>query len=74
MRLSPGVNDPFTAINCIDRLGEALCRMAGRSCPSSLRYDDEGQLRVITYPAEFRRGHKRGIQPDPPIWLRKPLP
>lgn len=52
--LSPGVNDPFTALNCIDRLGEALCRLASRSSPSPLRYDDKHQLRVITYPADFR--------------------
>ena len=26
--LSPGVNDPFTAITCVDRLGSALCRLA----------------------------------------------
>lgn len=52
--LSPGVNDPFTALNCIDRLGEALCRLASRSSPSALRFDDQHQLRVVTYPADFR--------------------
>jgi uncharacterized membrane protein len=26
--LSPGINDPFTAIACVDRLGSALCRLA----------------------------------------------
>ncbi len=52
--LSPGVNDPFTALNCIDRLGEALSQLAQRSVPSSLRFDDEQRLRVITYPADFR--------------------
>ena len=38
--LSPGVNDPFTAIACVDRLGEALCALAGREVPSPYRYDD----------------------------------
>jgi uncharacterized membrane protein len=51
--LSPGVNDPFTAQNCIDRLGEGLCRLARRSIPSALRYDADNHLRVITYPANF---------------------
>lgn len=46
--LSPGVNDPFTAINCVDRLGAALVVLAGREIPSSFRYDDEGRLRLIT--------------------------
>jgi uncharacterized membrane protein len=46
--LSPGVNDPFTAIACVDRLGAALCSLAERVFPSSYRYDDEGRLRVFT--------------------------
>ncbi|WP_165067790.1 DUF2254 domain-containing protein [Paludisphaera rhizosphaerae] len=45
--LSPGVNDPFTAINCVDRLGAALCRLAARKIPSPYRYDEEGRLRLI---------------------------
>lgn len=46
--LSPGINDPFTAINCVDRLGAALCALADRSIPSRRRYDDQGRLRVMT--------------------------
>ena len=45
--LSPGINDPFTAIACVDRLGSALCRLARRDAPSALRYDDEGRLRLV---------------------------
>ncbi|WP_152205736.1 DUF2254 family protein [Marinobacter changyiensis] len=26
--LSPGLNDPFTALTCLDHLGSALCRLA----------------------------------------------
>ena len=37
--LSPGTNDPNTAIMCIDRLNEGLCRLAGRSFPSDWRAD-----------------------------------
>ena len=46
--LSPGVNDPFTAITCVDYLGSALCRLAQRDMPSPYRHDSEDQLRVIT--------------------------
>jgi uncharacterized membrane protein len=46
--LSPGVNDPFTAITCVDRLGSALCRLAQKEMPSPYRYDTEDQLRVLT--------------------------
>ena len=45
--LSPGINDPFTAMTCLDRLGSALCRIARRDVPSPLRYDEEQKLRVI---------------------------
>ena len=45
--LSPGINDPFTAMNCLDRLGAALCHFAGREAPSPLRLDDGGKLRVV---------------------------
>lgn len=51
--LSPGVNDPFTAIACVDRLGEALCRLAQRATPSPTCYDESNHLRVVLYPAAF---------------------
>jgi uncharacterized membrane protein len=49
--LSPGVNDPFTAIACVDRLGSALCRLAVRDMPSPYRHDREDKLRVIVHAA-----------------------
>ncbi|WP_164104665.1 DUF2254 domain-containing protein [Candidatus Laterigemmans baculatus] len=45
--LSPGVNDPFTAIQCVDRLGAAMSELARRRFPSTYRVDDEGRLRVV---------------------------
>lgn len=45
--LSPGINDPFTAMACVDRLGSALCRLAQRDMPSSHRFDEQGQLRIV---------------------------
>jgi uncharacterized membrane protein len=45
--LSPALNDPFTAIECINRLGEGL-RHASRRCrPSSCRFGADGSLRVL---------------------------
>jgi uncharacterized membrane protein len=46
--LSPGINDPTTALYCIDRLGEAFGRMAERDLPSRLRFDGARRLRIIT--------------------------
>lgn len=46
--LSLGVNDPFTAMTCVDHLGSALSLLAGRDMPSPYRHDTQDQLRVIT--------------------------
>lgn len=46
--LSPGLNDPTTALYCIDRLGEVFGRLSGRELPSPIRYDEKGQLRILT--------------------------
>ncbi|PSB03995.1 DUF2254 domain-containing protein [Merismopedia glauca] len=51
--LSPGINDPFTAIRCIDQLSAALCHLAQREIPSAYRYDDRNRLRVIAEPIAF---------------------
>jgi uncharacterized membrane protein len=51
--LSPGINDPFTAISCIEWLGDALIRIAGREIPSRWRYDSEGKLRIVTDATDF---------------------
>jgi len=51
--LSPGINDPFTAMNCIDRLGASLGRLAERELPSPYRCETDGRLRVITRPVAF---------------------
>jgi uncharacterized membrane protein len=45
--LSPGVNDPFTTITCVDHLASALSRLATRDMPTPYRYDDKDQLRMI---------------------------
>lgn len=51
--LSPGVNDPFTAMACIDRLGVGLRQLAEKQFPSPFRYDEDGHLRVIARPVRF---------------------
>jgi uncharacterized membrane protein len=51
--ISPAVNDPFTAIRCIDRLGAGLSRLAQRNFPSPYRYDKGQNLRVIAERVTF---------------------
>jgi len=51
--LSPGINDPFTAIACLDWLGAALSELGRREFPSHLRTEAGGTLRVIAIPFAF---------------------
>jgi uncharacterized membrane protein len=51
--LSPGINDPFTALACIDHLGAALCRLSSKAFPPENLCDDEGNVRLITKPVTF---------------------
>lgn len=51
--LSPSLNDPFTAIRCVDRLGSALSRLAQREIPSPYRHDVDHRLRVIAHGVTF---------------------
>ena len=49
--LSPGINDPYTAITCIDRIQASLFQVKQREIPSPYRIDEESEtLRVIAYP------------------------
>ncbi|MGH9270424.1 MAG: DUF2254 family protein, partial [Ilumatobacteraceae bacterium] len=45
--LSPGTNDPYTAVNALDDLTAGLARLAGRRTPSQYRYDEHGHLRLV---------------------------
>lgn len=51
--LSPGVNDPYTAIACIDNLTATLCNLAESKFPSKYRVDEEGNIRVIANVLDF---------------------
>ncbi|TWT64716.1 hypothetical protein CA85_38490 [Allorhodopirellula solitaria] len=51
--LSPGVNDPFTAISCLEWLQSALETLAERELPESARYDEQERLRIIVAPVTF---------------------
>ncbi len=46
--LSPAVNDTFTALTCIDWLGDSLCRVTTRWRPAHVHRDSHGYVRVIT--------------------------
>lgn len=45
--LSPGINDPHTAVAVVDRLGAALEEIFGRSLQPAVLRDPDGEVRVI---------------------------
>lgn len=54
--LSPGINDPFTAIQCVDQLSAGLVHLAGVDFPAAMRVDEAGKLRVIARDGPTFRG------------------
>jgi uncharacterized membrane protein len=53
--LSAAVNDTFTALACIDWLGDGLGKIASHWRPVTVHRDPAGHVRVITVPVSFRR-------------------
>ena len=51
--LSPGINDPYSAIACIDNLSSAMSYLAQAKFPSKYKYDDENNLRLIIKTLNF---------------------
>ena len=53
--LSPAVNDTFTALNCIDWLGDCLCRVARDPLPDGIYRDAGGAVRLVDRAITFDR-------------------
>jgi uncharacterized membrane protein len=53
--LSPAVNDTFTAMTCIDWLGDGLCKIAMEWHPQHCHRDRDGQIRLFTVPVSYER-------------------
>jgi uncharacterized membrane protein len=51
--LSPGINEPFTAVTCIDRLGQGLTRLLNRRIPAGVRTNAAGQVRLVAEAKSF---------------------
>ena len=45
--LSPGINDPHTAMSVLDRLGASLCDLTGSHLPSGVTLRDETVALVV---------------------------
>jgi uncharacterized membrane protein len=51
--LSPGINDPYTAVAVIDRLAASLALVMRRDMEPALYRDEEGVVRLVTRPVTF---------------------
>jgi uncharacterized membrane protein len=60
--LSPAVNDTFTAITCVDWLGDSLCTIARRWHPARVHRDDQGFIRVIAAQPSYERLVQRSFE------------
>jgi uncharacterized membrane protein len=60
--LSPAVNDTFTALTCIDWLGDSLCKIAVEWRPQSVHRDGLGTIRLITAPVSYERLVQRSFE------------
>jgi uncharacterized membrane protein len=48
--MSPAINDPFTAMTCLDHVGSALALFARQGEENLNSYDRDGQLRLVFEP------------------------
>jgi uncharacterized membrane protein len=60
--LSPAVNDTFTAITCVDWLGDNLCKIVNRWHPTRVHRDDQGFIRVIAAQPSYERLVQRSFE------------
>ncbi len=51
--LSPGVNDPYTAMTCIDNLTAIMCHLTQVQFPSKSHFDEKGILRLMVDTLDF---------------------
>ncbi len=51
--MSPAINDPFTAMTCLDYIGEGLALFIQQGGKSSYYYDLDGDLRLVLDPVTF---------------------
>jgi uncharacterized membrane protein len=51
--MSPAINDPFTAMTCLDHLGEGLADFIRQGQLASHFYDQDGKLRLLLERATF---------------------
>jgi uncharacterized membrane protein len=60
--LSAAVNDTFTALTCIDWIGDSLCKVTGRWQPTRVYRDASGAVRLIATETTYERLVQRAFE------------
>ncbi|MGO9077704.1 MAG: DUF2254 domain-containing protein [Streptosporangiaceae bacterium] len=60
--LSPAVNDTFTALTCIDWIGDSLCKVTGHWQPTRIYRDAGGAVRLIATRTTYQRLVQRSFE------------
>jgi uncharacterized membrane protein len=60
--LSAAVNDTFTALTCIDWIGDSLCKVTGRWQPTRVYRDAVGAVRLIATETTYERLVQRAFE------------
>lgn len=70
--LSPGVNDPTTAVHAFAHLTSLLTTLSSGHLLPRLRSDAAGHVRVVGSGARPTRVPRPGVRPDPPYGAAEP--
>ncbi len=60
--LSPAVNDTFTAMTCVDWIGDSLYKVTGNWQPKHVYREETGKVRVITTEPTYERLVQRSFE------------
>ena len=60
--LSAAINDTFTALTCIDWIGDSLCKVTGRWQPTRVYRDAAGAVRLISTEITYERLVQRAFE------------
>jgi uncharacterized membrane protein len=71
--LSPGINDPYTAMGCVDWISDALVLVLRRDTPREFVEDEDGVIRLREYPPGFASLCHATIEPVVAYGLDSPL-
>lgn len=61
--LSPGINDPYTATACIDRLADGIRVLMARETEQQVTRDSDGEVRIVHMPEPFERNLSMALDP-----------